>query len=225
MEPVQIYGGVCLNYPVGGLNPAAVRASAGFQNAKFVWLPSLDSHHAGVITKGATTGYLKDEKEAGIRLLENGKIPPELRQVLEIIAENDLVLAIGHYSAQDRLAVIKEAQKIGVKRILADHPIEYHSKGTIEDLKVLANLGVYYGMYALTCLVIPPVEGPAYPADMFKQLPKDYFVIGSDCGSTAGIPHVEGIRWMIRYMLYHNIEVADIEKMLKKNPAKLLGLD
>ena len=226
LESVKVYGGVCLNYPVGGLNPAAVRASSGFPNAKFVWLPSLDSHHAGAITKGATTGSLQDAKESGIRLLDhNGEILPELRQVLEVIAERDLILTLGHYSAHDRLKVFEEAQKMGVKRILADHPIEYHSKGTIEDLKVLARKGIYYGMYALTCLVIPPAEGPHYPARMFQELPKDYFVIGSDCGSTAGIPHVEGIRWMIRYMIHNDISVADIERMLKKNPARLLGLE
>ncbi len=226
LESVKVYGGVCLNYPVGGLNPAAVRASSGFANGKFVWLPSLDSNHAGAITKGATTGFLQDAKESGIRLLDdNGEILPELRQVLEVIAERDLVLALGHYSAPDRLKVFEEAQKMGVKRILADHPIEYHSKGTIDDLKILAAKGIYYGMYALTCLVIPPAEGPHYPAKMFHDLPMDYFVIGSDCGSTAGIPHVEGIRWMIRYMIHNEISVADIEKMLKKNPARLLGLE
>jgi hypothetical protein len=225
-QSVTIYGGVCLNYPVGGLNPAAVRASAGFRNGKFVWMPSLDSYHAGRITKGATTGFLQDEKETGIHLLDlKGNLLPELRKVLEVVAEQDLVLTIGHYPAQERRKVFEEAKKTGVKRMLADHPIEYHSKGTIEELKILADMGVYIGMYALTCLVIPPVEGPDYPAKMFHQIPTEYLVVGSDCGSTAGIPQVEGIRWMIRYMLFHNIGVENIEKILKKNPAKLLGLE
>ena len=224
-ESVQIYGGVVLNYPVGGLNPAAVRASAGFPNGKFVWMPTLDTYHHVETTGGATTGYLRDEEESGIRLLDkDGKVVPELKQILEIIAENDMILAIGHYPAADRTAVIDEALKTGVKCILADHPIEYHSKGTIEDLKVLAAKGVYVGMFALTCLIIPPVEGDDYPAKMFHGLPADNIVIGSDCGMTMALPHIDGIRWMIRYMLYHDISIKDIEKMLKKNPARLLGI-
>ncbi len=169
-ESVKIFGGITLNYPVGGLNPAAVRASAGFPNGKFVWVPTLDTYHHVETTGGATTGYLQDEKETGIRLLDkDGKVVPELKQILEIIAENDMVFAIGHYPARDRRTVIDEALKIGVKRILADHPIEYHSKGTIEELKILAAKGVYIGMFALTCLIIPPVEGEDYPAKMTTE--------------------------------------------------------
>ncbi len=210
---------------VDELEKLSYYVSGYFRNGKFVWMPTLDTYHHVETTGGATTGYLQGEEESGIRLLDkDGKVVSELKQILEIIAENDMILAIGHYPAAERTSVIDEALKIGVKRILADHPIEYHSKGTIDDLKVLAAKGVYIGMFALTCLIIPPVEGDDYPAKMFHGLPADNIVIGSDCGMTMALPHIDGIRWMIRYMLYHDISIKDIEKMLKKNPARLLGI-
>lgn len=223
---VEIFGGIVLNYPVGGLNPSAVRACAGFPNGKFVWMPTFDSYHHIEATRGASSGYIQDVAEKGIRAVDDkGRVCPELKEILRIIADNDMILTIGHHPYEpDMKAIIEEARKAGVNRILADHPIEYHSKVTIEGMKELAREGVYIGMYALTCLVIPPIEGYEYPARIFQEVPKEYLVVGSDCGMTSAIPHVEGLRWMVRYMLYFDIAEAEIKKMLRDNPARLIGI-
>lgn len=226
LKATEILGGVVLNYPVGGLNPAAVRSSAGFPGGKFVWMPTVDSYNHIQITQGASTGYIQDVSQQGIRAVdERGKVVPELGEILRVIADKDLVLAIGHHPYEPDVRVItEEAKKAGVRRIMVDHPIEYHSKATISQMKELAKEGIYIGMYALTCLVIPPIEGYEYPAKIFAEVPKEQIVIGSDCGMTSAIPHVEGLRWMIRYMLFFDISEEDIRLMIRENPARLIGI-
>ena len=43
LRPVLCYGGVVLNYSVGGFNPEAVKKCLGFPGMKYVWMPMVDS--------------------------------------------------------------------------------------------------------------------------------------------------------------------------------------
>src|ERR1700733_10095257 len=94
MHPVTVFGGVTLNKPAGGINPEAVRKCLGFPNFKYVWMPMADSHWHQYIVFG--------RKNQGIRFLdENHKLLPETTELLRIIADNDLVLACGHYPIEE----------------------------------------------------------------------------------------------------------------------------
>ena len=99
LAPVEIFGGLVLNYPVGGLNPAAVRACARFPNGKFVWMPTVDSFNHIQVTQGASTGYIQDVVQAGIRAVdEKGRVAEEMKEIFRVISDNDMVLTIGHHS-------------------------------------------------------------------------------------------------------------------------------
>ena len=52
---IRVFGGIVLNYYVGGINPAAVEASLRL-GGKEVWMPTVDAgYHAEV--HGGTGGY------------------------------------------------------------------------------------------------------------------------------------------------------------------------
>ena len=78
----DMFGGVVLNYAVGGLNPEAVVVNARL-GGKYVWLPSLDSayHHQGMGSTG------------GIEVLdENDNVVPPLKEIFSLMAQTDMVL-------------------------------------------------------------------------------------------------------------------------------------
>ena len=129
LTPVKIFGGITLNQSVGGLNPNAVERCLKYPGMKYVWLPMVDSYHHRRMVYDDQTG-------AGIHILdENGKVLPQLREIFRIVADNDLILASGHYPYAETSVVFEEAKKMGVKRLEVVHPAHIHSKTTIAQMK------------------------------------------------------------------------------------------
>jgi hypothetical protein len=62
-------------------------------------------------------------------------------------------------------------------------------------------------------------------AQAAKELGARSLVVSSDLGQSANITHPDGIEVAVGTMKREGIADADIELMLRKNPAKLLGLD
>jgi hypothetical protein len=231
MKPTQVVGGVTLNYTVGGLNPAAVRVVAEFPNGKFVWLPCMDSYEHAQIVKGGVGAFCREPKPEGIKLLDDkGEIVPELEEILGIVADNDMVLSTGHYTAPTKMVVIEEAKRAGVKRIVNDH-INLHPKYrihptamTIEEMKEAAKAGSMLGI-SVIWYCNPYIPQPqVFTRQIIKEVGAEHLVLGSDLGEPYTIHYVEGIKWLVRTLLWRGISKTDVERILKHNGAKLLGL-
>jgi hypothetical protein len=216
MRPVQVFGGITLNHSVGGLNPDAVIKCLGFPRFKYVWMPMADSYYHQLIAF-----YRKDR---GIKYLtEDGRIVPELKEILRIIADNDLVLASGHYAYRETSVLMEEAKRLGVKRMEVLHPTLIHSKHTLSEMKELANEGIRISIMGIASVNARFVEGFRYVLRLVKEL-KDNMIWGSDSGQIQNPTTVEGQRWMIRVLLAYGITEGEITKIFKTNPAEHLGL-
>lgn len=207
---IDIFGGVVLNYAVGGLNPEAVAANIKI-GGKFVWMPNLDaSHHRKVMgLKG------------GIEVLdENDNVVPPLREIFSLIAEADVVLSLCHQSTKERLILIDEAKKQGVKRIELVHPIEGIVKMTPEQMKLATDKGAYLGMY---CINFEPLN---FSWDLFMEavgaVGCDKMIAGTDCGHYQMGTPVDSLRVFIAGMLSHDISDEDVKKIVKINARNLL---
>ncbi len=207
---VDLFGGVVLNYAIGGLNPDAV-VSAYRLAGKYVWLPNLDARHHRIVVG----------EEGGIELLdENGKIVPELKEILALIAEGDMTLGVGHNSTKERFAVVDEAVKIGVKRIEINHVNYPLTRMTPQQAKALADKGALIGIYVMEFK--PPLFYMEEALELIKVVGADHIIIGSDCGHFEMPPPVQSLRLMITELLLHGIPDKDVEKMVKTNPATLV---
>lgn len=220
LTPVKIFGGITLNQSVGGLNPNAVMRCLKYPGMKYVWLPMVDSYHHRKMV-------YDDQSGSGIHILdENGKVVPELKDIFQIIAENDLILASGHYPYKETSVVFEEAKKYGVKHMEAVHPAHIHSKTTISQMKQYAQEGIKLMLSGLGTLAFPLHEsGPYYAARMIHEVGADHFVYGSDFGQIHNPRHIIGNRWMIQILLAYGVSREDITKIFKTNPAKHLGLE
>ena len=70
-----------------------------------------------------------------------GSIMSEVWQIVELIAAHDAVLAAGHISSRESLALLKVAQNTGVKRMVVTYASQSVSDMPIEDLKKAVDLG------------------------------------------------------------------------------------
>lgn len=207
---IDVFGGVVLNYSVGGLNPEAVSVSYRV-GGKFVWLPNLDaSFHRKVMGM-----------PGGIDVLdENDRIVPPLREIFALIAEGDMVLSLCHQGTKERFILIDEARKAGIKRIEVCHPNHIVVRMTIEQMKIAADKGAFLSFF---CTNFRPLQ---WSWDLFIQATKvvgcEHIIAGTDCGHFAGPTPVDAMRMFITGMLVRDVPDKDIEKMVKINPGELI---
>ena len=210
-KKIELFGGVVLNYSVGGLNPEAV-ISAYRLGGKYVWSPSLDAnHHRNVVNQGVGQG---------IDLIdENDNVVPKMKEVLDLIAGTDMVLGVGHQSTRERLMVVREAVKMGVQRIEINHVNFALTWTTPEQCKTFADLGAYIGIYAMEI-------GVDYTWDevvaIYKAVGPERIVLASDCGHIENPYSLDGMRRLILGFLLRGVPDEHVKLMCQTNAYNLL---
>ena len=216
-HPFNVFGGVVLNWSVGGLNPIAVETSAKL-GAKIIWLPSHDAaHHMKVLEEGQ-----------GIEVLDkNDEVVPELVEIFKVIARYNIILDLDHISTKERYIITEEAQKYGVKKILLTHPQWNVNRMSIDQMAEISKMGAYVGLYLYSAF--PHFNNPVCDrTEVLKIIEKvgvDKCVMGTDFGSMLNPPPVEGMKLYIRLLLAMGVSKKDIRTMLVTNSSKLLGIE
>ena len=211
---LHVFGGVALNRSVGGINPEAVRQMAAFsgQRGKVVWLPTFDSEF--FVTRAGTSGPF-------VPVLEDGRPVAGLIEVFAVVAENDLVLAMGHSSPEEVLALIPFAREHGVQNILVTHV--FGQDATRSQIRQMAALGAIMEMDWLAAYTNPPLLDDY--VEVIQSVGAESFIISSDFGQEGNPDHATGMRDFIIALRSREINQEQIDIMAKYNPAKLLGLD
>ncbi len=225
---IELFGGITLNNAVGGLNPEAVewmfRMAGG--RGKVVWLPTFDSdNHRRVF--GAPG--------EGIRVAIDGKVVPEAEAVLAIIAREDLVLQTGHVSAEEVVAIVARARDMGVENIVVTHAMADVPGLSTEQMKTVAANGAYLELVFLNHMMGPQAHlawmrhwsrvSIESMAAAIGEVGADHFVLATDLGQVGTPLHMDGYRLLIAGLMDAGLSADEIDLMMRRNPARLLGLD
>jgi hypothetical protein len=131
---IEVFGGISLDLTVGGVNPAAVewmsKVKGGY--GKVVWMPTFDSEYQVTQSK---------QNRPFARVSKDGKLLPEVVQVIGIVAKHNMVLETGHNSPAEVLLMVREGKRQGVRNILVTHATNEYPGLTIEQVKEAAQLG------------------------------------------------------------------------------------
>ena len=211
---LEIFGGVALNRAVGGINPEAVRQMVAFDGGRgrVVWLPTFDSEFYVTRAAGA---------ESFVRVVQDGAPVPALLEVFGLVAEHDLVLAMGHSSPEEVLLLIPAAKRMGVRHILVTHV--FGQDATPDQMRRMASLGVVMELDWLA--VYSGNVSIADYAGAIRTLGAEHFLISSDFGQAGNPDHATGLTAFIRALREAGVSDAEIDLMARLNPARLLGLD
>ena len=230
---VTMLSGVPLNNASGGFNPHAVDHGVKL-GARLVWMPTFSSanhidHHRKDQQFKDTFPTTRERMLEPIPLTvidEAGRLRDEVKPILDIVADNDLVLSAGHIHISEIWPLFEEARARGVKRLLVNHP-NYVVDATIDDIRALAAMGVY--LEHSVCMFVPGSIYRFYDSDMLGALIEagtvELTILGSDLGQKGNPDPVTGFRHVIALCLDMGLTEADIVKMIATNPAALIGLD
>ena len=213
-NPIEIFGGVALNNSIGGLNPHAVLTSLKL-GGKFVWTPSVDaSHHYRVLGK-----------KGGIEVVtEEGNVVPALREIFEIIRDNGMILGLSHHSVQERFILIEEAKRMGIKKIVINHPLGDINKATPEQIGQMVDMGAYILVTYVTS--IPNFYcAEANPSEMMEVFQRVGFnkIVGGTELTQIGNPHpTEGFKLFLKILLLLGVKEEDLRNMFATIPSRLL---
>lgn len=225
---LEVFGGIVLNKAVGGVNPDAVewmhRVYGG--RGKVVWLPTFESD------KHVKTFGKPDA--VGLTVAPGGKVSPEMEAILKIIARENLLLATGHVHPEEIIAVVRRGRELGVKNMLVTHGLTSVPGLTMAQAKQVVDLGAVIEVCFLQFRAGPNAPlaflthwtqvNAKHVAAAVKELGAKGLVISSDLGQSANMTHPDGIEVAIAEMKKEGVSDADIDLMMRKTPARLLGL-
>ena len=225
---IEVWGGIVLNKAVGGINPDAVewmhRTYGG--RGKVVWLPTFEADkHVKTLAKPDARGLV---------VAPGGQVIPEMEAILKIIARENLVLATGHVHPEEIIAVVRRGRDLGVKRMLVTHGFTNVPGITMAQAKQLAEMGAVIEVCFLQFLAGPNAPLPflthwtqinaKHVAQAVKEIGANNLIVSSDLGQTGNMTHPDGLETAIEAMKREGISDADIDLMMRRNPARLLGL-
>ena len=222
---VEIYGSVVLNNAVGGLNPYAVDFNVK-SGAKLVFMPTAHAanHIRNTHRKARLASNVKLREPTAITVVDPmGRLLDPVREILDIIAEHDVILSSGHLHIAEIWALFDEAKKRGVTRLLCNHPT-YGLHCSYDDIAELAGMGVVLEQSA--CLFVDSRFNVYPPEELKRQVDAagpENSSVGSDLGQVDNPSPVEGMRQMIRLLLGLGYSEAQVRLMVRDNPARLVG--
>ncbi len=226
LPEAECFGSFCMNRVHGDkVNPFAARKAIETSGGlcRCIWMPTLDAafqyRHEG-------------RKEQGIPVLDDkGQVLPEVVKVMEICAEADIILATGHSSPEESIALVSKAHEVGVRRIVVTHANSSIWTMTQDQIKRCISLGAYIEYCYLPCLWGEGTKMPQYQRQTvgefvsFVRIDPSRSFISTDLGQ-AVMPHpIEGMRDCIVKLQSAGVSQGDIDLLVRSNPAWLLGLD
>lgn len=221
---IKVFGSVCLDYEIGGLNVDALEKHARL-GAKVVWMPTFSSVNSRAKMRELGLHLEGD----GFSILGNdGKLVPEIDPILEIVKKHDMVLASGHISPDEIFALVEAAQKISIEKIVITHPsdAEFMEKTlSVEELRRLARMGTFIEQTIVTLLPTEFRHDPHERVEMIKAIGAEHCIMSTDLGQYWNPSPAEGMRFFMATLLRNGISENDIEVMAKRNPSELLGLN
>jgi len=215
LEPL---GALCLDHDVGGMNPDAVKTS-GRLGARVVWLPTFSSTMDMGLVGRADMGISCFDRE--------GELSKDTIAVLEQIKRYDMVLATGHISNEETMAVVRKAKDMEMKRIIITHPITAHRGGTptMDMMKEYASMGCYIEHSLIGLMPRTQAITGEELADAIRELGPQHCIMSSDFGQLWNPPPAYGMKMFVAMMLAQGLTDEEVEVMVKTNPASVSGLD
>ena len=219
VERLRVFGGICCDFEVGGLNPAAVEVALR-TGAKVVWMPTFSS--------------IPDRRKLklpgpGIALLdERAKPVSPVHEILRLAKQHDAVVATGHVDLPELFALADACRELGVKLVMT-HALETQvgADHTLAHAVEMADRGAMIEFTYLSCMPggFAATHDPATFARAIAAVGPARAIMSTDFGQDRSPHPAIGMQLFIDEMLRAGLTVADVDLLARKNPARLLGLE
>lgn len=226
---VKLFSGIALNNASGGLNPHAVDHAIKL-GGRIVWMPTLSAkNHIDAQASGQAKTFPKTAQKmldpVPLTVFDaNGRLIDAVKQILDLIAEGNAILAGGHLSVPELFAVFEEARERGVKKMIVNHPT-YIVGCSEADIRGMVAMGV--SMEHSICMFVEGRSKKFSPQELARLIEVagvQNTILSSDLGLQGSPRPVDGFREVVGILLDLQFSAADIRTLVGDNAAKLLDL-
>jgi hypothetical protein len=157
---------------------------------------------------------------------ENGELTESARQVLELVAEADAVLASGHLSPEDIEMAFEAAVAAGGRRLLLNHP-----NFIVEASPAVAERLVALGAYVEHNLSLYDEDSKfhRWPVEVLagwiEDIGAEHTILASDLGQKGNPLPFDSYLKVCERLLDCGVQEQDVRRIAVDNPARLLGLE
>jgi len=228
---VEMFGGVVLNSYAGGLNPYIVDMTIRM-GGRIVWFPTISSenhirHHQAQPHMKFPSQQGRELPDIPVKVIDDrGELVPAAREILQLIADADVVMSSGHISVPEVMALLYGAKEVGVRRMLINHP-DFVIDASEKNVQEFVRLGAY--IEHSMCMYHPQSTFHLWDFDRLLRwiqiVGPERTLLGSDLGQKNNPLPVEGLRFTVEKLLDKGVKEREIEMMVKHNAAALLGLE
>jgi hypothetical protein len=214
---LEVFGGIDLNFAVGGVNPAAIERMVLMKGGygRVVWLPTFDAENQVKFSK---------ESRPFVSVSRNGDLLPETKAVIALAAKHHLMLETGHSSATEGLMIIREAKRQGVEHIVVTHGMIAPVSMSIAQMREAAGLGAYIE-FVYNGLIGKGKEFEMRDyARAIREVGAKSCILSSDMGQVGNPLHPDGLEAFFAGLRREGISQQDIVLMSVTNPAIALGV-
>src|SRR5688572_18908867 len=214
---IEVFGGIDLNLPAGGMNVHAVehmaRVNGGF--GRVVWMSTFDSEN-----------QVRANKSNGpyVRVSQGGALLPETKAVIAAIAKHNFVLASGHVSAHEALLMFEEGRRLGIRGMVATHGMSPPTSLSAEQAQQAARLGAFIEFVSGTLATAAAQAKIDRLADDIRKVGVEHAILSSDLGQRGNPLPADGFATYIDALRKKGFTDQELDRMAKQNPARLLGL-
>jgi hypothetical protein len=230
VEGIAAFPSITLNPSAGGFSPICLEAAAR-QGARVVFFPTWGA--ANDIRRGGISRYVARwiksaaslTPEGGLTVTDaDGRVHGEVSECLAIAAEFGMLVATGHVSPRESLALVAEAKRLGVRDVMFQHPDSHSIGATRQEIRDLAAAGAMVEFCALGFL--PAFQRLSIPdcLAIIEEVGVDRVVLTTDCFFGWMPPAAELLRITLGSLLFHGMAEADAARLVRDNPRRMLGL-
>jgi uncharacterized protein DUF6282 len=229
---LPVFAGVALNIGAGGINPGAVEQALR-QDARFVWMPTLDSaNHRKVFGKEGVFGsvgslsYGIPSKHSGdgYTILNGSRLTDAAKDVVDLIADHKAVLATGHLDSKEIMTLVEYAISRGVKKIIITHPEMYVPNLDIRTQVELAEQGCFMEYCAVNCMLTFHCVTPEQFKEAIDAVTPARAILATDSGQPFSPKTPDLFRIFVQALYERGVPLEAIAQMAIKNPAALVGI-
>lgn len=219
-DAVAVFGGICCDREIGGLNPAAVEVALRL-GARIVWLPTLSSRQDfdnGVAARLGIAG-------PGLTVVDaDGSLLAETHEIAALVRDHGAVLATGHVSAAEHFAVVRTFAR-GIP-VLVTHATEDLAGPRLSaaQCRELAELGAWIELCAMTCIGALATKSVAEMARTIEAVGVARVTLGTDFGQAVNPHPAAGLQTFADALYAEGLTEAELRTMACANPCRLLGI-
>jgi len=214
---LEVFGGIDLNLPAGGMNVAAVehmtQVAGGW--GRVVWMSTFDAENQVRFSK---------QNRPFVSVSRNGELLPETKAVIGVIAKHQLALATGHVSAQEALMLLREGHRQGAQHMVVTHAMNPPILMDVAQMQEAAREGAFIEFVGGS-LAAPDARAriDRY-ADAIRKVGPQFCIVSSDLGQKGNALPPDGFAAFLQALAAKGFSEQDLNRMSRENPARLLGL-